>query len=154
MQHWPQLRPHKYQSKLYRSIDRFAIVAAGRGSGKSEIARRKITRELAVKIPGNPNPEYFYGLPTYAQAKRVAWKHLKRLIPKEWILGKPNETDLHITTIFGSELYVLGFDRPQRAEGTQYVGGVIDESSDQPPGLFDLTIRPALTRWNGWCWRI
>lgn len=150
---WSALRPHKQQSRLYRCTKRFAVVAAGRGSGKSEIARRRLVRELPIRIPGNSNPEYFYGLPTFAQAKRVAWKRLLELIPREWI-EKKSETDLLIKTVFGSDLYVVGFDRRERVEGTQWVGGIIDESSDEPPGLFDLSIEPALSRWNGWCWRI
>lgn len=150
---WEKLRPHKQQSALYRTKHRFPKVAAGRGSGKTAIARRRMIRALAEEVPGNPHPEYFYGLPTFNQAKRVAWRPLKRMIPKEWIKSI-SESELRITTVFGSELQVLGFDKPMRAEGTQWAGGVIDESSDEPPGLFDLTIRPALTRWNGWCWRI
>ena len=57
-------------------------------------------------------------------------------------------------TVFGSSLHVIGMDKPYRAEGVQWDGCVIDESSDQKPKVFDLSIRPALTHREAWCWRI
>lgn len=151
---WKKLRPVAEHSKLYRTRARFPVVVAGRGSGKSEIARRRLVRRLAEHVPTTDEPMYFYGLPTYSQARRVAWKPLKKLIPPEWIVGKPNESGMYIKTIFGSELHVMGFDKPQRFEGSQWAGGVLDECSDQRPKIFDLTIRPALTEHQGACWRI
>jgi hypothetical protein len=49
---------------------------------------------------------------------------------------------------------VFGMDKPHRVEGDQYDGGVLDESSDQRPGSFDKSVRPALSWREGWCWRI
>jgi hypothetical protein len=151
---WTTLRPHPQQSALWRSKAKVVVVCSGRGSGKSEIAKRRVVRFLHVKKPW-PDPLYFYALPTLNQAKRVAWKSIKRLVPKEWLAPKGiNETDMSITTIFGSTLYVLGMDKPQRVEGVQWDGGVVDESSDQRPGSFDLSILPALSHKDAWCWRI
>jgi hypothetical protein len=92
-------------------------------------------------------------MPTYGQAKRVAWKHLIELIPKHWI-KKVNVMDLYIETIFGSELYVMGMDQPQRLEGVQIDGIVVDEACDHKPESFDLSIKPTLTWRNAWYWRI
>lgn len=125
---------------------------AGRGSGKTELARRRVVRFLSVKKPW-PDALYFYAMPTVAQAKRVAWKPLKALIPPPWI-KKINESDMTIETVFGSTLYVLGMDKPQRAEGVQWDGGIVDESCDQRPDVFDITLLPAFTHRNAWCWRI
>jgi len=61
---------------------------------------------------------------------------------------------MEIETIFGSKLYVVGLDKPARVEGAEWDGGVIDESSDQRPGVYDRSIRPALAARQGWCWRI
>jgi len=127
-------------------------VAAGRRSGKTEIARRRVVRWLNVIKPW-PDPLYFYALPTRDQAKRVAWPKLKALIPEYWI-ARISESALEIETIYGSKLCVLGLDVPARAEGVGWDGGVIDESSDQKSNVFDLTIRPALSDRNGWCDRI
>lgn len=149
---WTTLKPHVLQSRLWRTDKRFVAVAAGRGSGKTELARRRLVRFLPIKKPWS-TPLYFYAGPTYGQAKRVAWRALKDLVPKNWVQSI-SESDMVIRTIFGSELHVVGMDKPQRIEGVQWDGGVIDECSDQKPKVFDLTVRPALSHREGWCWRI
>lgn len=150
---WSQLRYHPVQNTLWRTKHRFCNVVAGRGSGKTELARRRVIYMLGLRKPW-PDPVYFYALPTVQQAKRIAWEALIKLIPRNWIQGEPNQSSMCITTVFGSKLYVLGMDRPHRAEGLQYDGGVVDEASDQRPGLFGRTLLPALSHRNGWCWRI
>lgn len=151
---WYPLRHHPLQAKLWRTQRRFVNVAAGRGSGKTEIARRRVVRMLPVRKPWS-DPLYFYALPTYKQAKRVAWNQIKKLVPDHWLAPNGiNNSDMTITTKFGSQLLVVGMDRPERFEGSQYDGGVIDESCDQKPGIFNLNVGPALTHRYGWCWRI
>lgn len=149
---WQPLRRHELQLKLWRTKSRFVAVAAGRGSGKTELARRRVVMYLPVKKPW-PDPIYFYALPTRDQAKRVAWKALNRLIPPEWI-KKVHNSDMTVETIFGSTLYVIGMDKHRRAEGVQWDGGVLDESCDQKPEAFNISILPALSHRNPWCWRI
>ncbi len=149
---WTQLRHHPKQARLYRERKRFVAVVAGRGSGKTELARRRLVRYLPIRKPWT-DPLYFYAAPTREQAKRLAWEPIKRLVPAAWI-AKISESDLSITTVFGSKLVLLGMDKPARAEGVQYDGGIIDESSDQKPGVFTLSLGPAMTHRNPWCWRI
>jgi len=150
---WTQLRPHEQQRLLWRCPARFVGVAAGRGSGKTELLKRRLVRYLAVRKPW-ADPRYFYGAPTRDQAKRVAWAHLKALTPPEWLADEPSEGDLKIRTVFGSELQVLGLDKPQRIEGVQWDGCGLDESCDLKPGTFERNVLPALVHRNGWCWRI
>jgi hypothetical protein len=45
-------------------------------------------------------------------------------------------------------------DKPQRIEGVQYNGGVLDEGADIRAGAFTRSILPALSHHRGWCWRI
>lgn len=149
---WKQLRYHEQHARLWRTKSRFCAVVAGRQSGKTELSRRRVVRFLQVRKPW-VDPNYFYAMPTFKQAKRVAWKKLKLLIPPDWIT-KISESDLTIETKFGSTLYVLGMDKPQRAEGTEFDGGILDESSDLKPEVFDVTILPTLFVRNGWCWRV
>jgi len=149
---WTPFRPHPVQRALWATKDTVAIVPAGRGSGKTELAKRRLIRFLPIKKPW-PDPRYFYSAPTRDQAKRIAWRSLKKLMPPEWIKDI-SEGELRIETIFGSELFLFGMDKPQRVEGMQWDGGVVDESSDQRPKAFDLSISPALTHREGWCWRI
>ncbi len=156
---WTPLRPHAPQSRLWRCKKRFVCVVAGRGSGKTEEAKRKLVVSLADAPKPWPDPRYFFGGPTRDQARRIAWQDLLDLIPDEWIEGGKNGSnvrwsDLEIHTIFGSTLKVIGLKEAARSEGVQYDGGVIDESSDVAPGAFRLSILPALTWRRGWCWRI
>lgn len=113
---------------------------------------RRLVRFLPV-LKEWDNPRYFYGCPTREQAKRNGWDEIQSLIPPEWIKSK-NETELTIDTVFGSSLHLVSLEKPQRIEGTQWDGGVLDESSDEKPGIFSKTVVPALTHRNGWCWRI
>lgn len=149
---WTPLKYHPLQWAAWTSKARAINLACGRGSGKTELARRKIVLALAQKKE-HDKPLYFYAMPTYGQAKRVAWKHLVELIPKHWI-KKVNVMDLYIETIFGSELYVMGMDQPQRLEGVQIDGIVVDEACDHKPESFDLSIKPTLSWRNAWSWRI
>lgn len=155
---WTPLDYHPTQRALYTSPKRFRIVAAGRGSGKTELAKRFLVRVLPIIKPW-PNPRYFFGGPTYGQAKRIAWDDIKALIPRQWFADTPSESELHIKTIFGSELYVIGLDAPERVAGLQWDGCVLDESSDLKPGIFDQIVLPALIHREHegikpWCWRI
>jgi len=150
---WTPLRPHPEQQRLWRSKARFRIVAAGRSSGKTELARRRMVRALAEYVPGCSRPMYFIAGPTYSQIARVYWDDVKSLVPPQWLVGAPSESDLVIKTIFGSELHLVGLDKPMRIEGTQWCGGAVDESSDIKPGAWSRSIRPALSQYNGWCLR-
>lgn len=150
---WTPLFYHPKQDALWHDATRFIAVPAGRGSGKTELARRFLIRHLPLRKPW-PDPCYFFGGPTYQQAKRVAWEDLKALCPPDWLSQKPSESELCIKTKFGSTLYVVGLDKPRRVMGKQWDGCVLDESSDLKPGTFDTIVLPALTHRNGWCWRI
>lgn len=147
---WTQLRRHEVQAALWRCTKRFTAVPAGRGSGKTELSKRRLVRFLAIQKDWY-DPRYFYGAPTEAQAKRIAWDHLNMLIPPDWVRRR---IGLTIETVFGSSLSVVGLDKPQRIEGTQWDGCVLDESCDLKPGTFDNNVLPSLTHRNGWCWRI
>jgi len=151
---WKQLEYHETQYKLWTCPKKFVYIPAGRQSGKTELALRRLVRYLPIKK--NHPTKYMYCGPTYAQAKRTAWQRLINLIPPHWII--PNgisHGELTIQTIFGSTLYVFGLDKPQRVEGLTGVDGcVIDECSDIRPGTFDLSILPTMVWSNGWCWFI
>ena len=154
MDWWKVLRPHPVQSALWRCNKKFVYAVAGRGSGKTLIARRKICVSLGIKKDWIP--KYAYCLPTYAQAKRVVWYEIIEMLKqKDWVDDKnTNKSEMTIRTKFGSLLYVVGMDKPQRIEGFQLDGVVVDESSDQRPGMFNNTLLPMLTDRKGWAWRI
>ncbi|MBI5599195.1 MAG: hypothetical protein HY890_05590 [Deltaproteobacteria bacterium] len=128
------------------------MVPAGRRSGKTELAKRKLVASLPVRKKWG-DPRYFAAAPTRDQAKRIFWKDLKALAPGRWI-RRIYESDLCITTRFGSEVWVVGLDKPQRMEGTPWDGGVLDEYANMKPGAWTENIRPALADRAGWCWFI
>ena len=149
---WPT--PNHPAIQAYTCGKRFVYLPCGRGSGKTEISKRKLVRCLPLKKPWG-DPRYFYAGPTYGHIKRMAWRSLIDLIPPQWIeVGGIHHSELYIRTVFGSELWMIGLDKPQRIEGNQWDGGIVDESSDIRPRAFELSILPALTWRDGWCWRI
>src|SRR3990170_3692177 len=98
-----------------------------------------------------PDPRYFAAAPTREQAKRIFWKDLKALIPKRWI-KRVSESELSITTKFGSELFIVGLDKPERIEGVAWDGAVMDEYANMRANAWQENVRPALSDRQGWCW--
>lgn len=149
--YWNKLRYHPVQNQLWHYTGRFAAIVAGRRSGKTDLCRKKLVLQLPVQKPW-PDPIYYYILPTFAQAKRVAWKPILNLIPSHWI-EDINRQDLCITCKNGSTLYVAGADKPERIEGTPSDFIMVDESSDQKPELMK-TIVPMLAERDGCLYRL
>jgi hypothetical protein len=155
---WNHYTFHPIQWQVWEDPVRFKAVPAGRGSGKTDMAKRKLVASLLFDPLSkfSTDRRYFYAGPTRQQAKRVAWRDIKKLIPESWVASTDDisESELRITTKFGSELWILGLDKPERIEGVQWNGGVLDESCDLRPKIFDLNVVPALSWRRGWCWRI
>jgi len=155
---WFPLKRHPVREALWNCNKRFVYVPAGRSSGKTEIAKRHHVRWLPVRLATDKSwvkRMYFFGAPTERQAKRIAWQHLLDLIPKRWVPdGGISISELRIETVFGSILYVVGMDKPERIEGDQWHGCTLDESCDLKPKTFERNVLPSLSQFNGWCWRI
>ena len=56
----------------------------------------------------------------------------------------PAETPAIIYLPNGSELHVIGLDRPERFEGIPWLGGVVDEIANCKPTAINENILPAL----------
>lgn len=149
---WYKLRPHEVQQRLWRRPARFAVVPAGRRSGKTEIAKRRIVRTALAVTATWHDPRFFLGAPTRDQAKSIFWNDLKLLVPERFRWGRPRETDLTIRLINGAEIVVVGMDKPQRIEGRPWDGGVLDEYANMRPGAWTENVRPALAERRGFCW--
>lgn len=151
---FPKFKPLKYhptQSKLWKSEARFNVVPAGRRSGKTEIAGK---RKLVVKaLKGNKEANWkgFAAAPTRDQAKRIYWEDLKRLVPVKLRSKAPSESALIINLINGSEIHILGMDKPERAEGTPWDHGVMDEYGNMKEEAWPMHVRPALSDRRGSC---
>lgn len=147
---WTTLRPHPVQKAYWTSPHRFNTVPAGRRSGKTELAKRKLVTR-ALRGTAFDSARFFAAAPTREQAKRIYWDDLKRMIPERFKAGRPSETELVIRLVTGTELYVLGLDTPARIEGQPWDGGVVDEIGNCKPMAWPMNIRPALADRAGWC---
>lgn len=160
MRRWYPLKDHPVQLALNRAVEdgvRFPVVPAGRRSGKTERAKRFLSKQ-SMWLPGE---KYFAAAPTRDQAKKIWWEDLKALTLSARHPRKPSESELKIFMPNGTELHVLGLDQPQRIEGIEWTGGVIDEIADVKPDSIQANIMPALNTVNplrpfyrAWCWWI
>lgn len=148
------LRAHPVQHRLRYDPFRFKVVPAGRRSGKTEIAKRKVAVE-AMSANDTPwdDPNFFAGAPTRDQAKAIYWTDLKAMFPPIFIRSI-SESELTIRLENNAAASVLGMDKPQRIEGRPWDGGVLDEFADMKEGVWGENVRPALSDRKGWCWLI
>ena len=154
---WYPLDPVPIQLALVADTRRFIVVPAGRRSGKTERAKRKIIKE-AMRNPGGM---YFIAAPTYQQVKKIYWDDIKKLALIGICDKKPSESELIIYLNNGSQIHLIGLDTPTRIEGIPWTGGVIDEFAYVKAEAWDRSIAPALdTRdpsrpgQKAWCWLI
>jgi predicted phage terminase large subunit-like protein len=157
MARWYPLKDHAVQLELIAAVQngvRFPLVPAGRRSGKSERFKRFLVKE-AFKNCG----QYFAAAPTYGQAKKIFWQDLKDFCITNALKKKPSESDLIIYLDNGSEIHIIGLDKPERIEGIPWAGGGIDEFGDIKAGAWECNILPALNTvtptnpdYRAWCW--
>lgn len=131
------------QGKVYLSPKRFKVVCAGRRFGKTFLALN-----FLIDKAKTPNTVNWYVAPTYRQAKRIAWKMLKRLIPSDWCESW-NETDLTALLTNGSEISLRGADNPDALRGVSLNSAVLDEYADMSADAWSEVLRPALADRQG-----
>lgn len=149
---WYPLRYHIGQSECYRSEARFNINHSGRRSGKTELlGKRKVVRLALKGDPKYPDWRCFVGAPVRHQAKKIYWSDFKKLIPSRFLLGKPNESELILRLINGSEIHIVGMDRPERVEGHPWNHGLLDEIANMKDRTWPEHVRPALADRKGSC---
>jgi hypothetical protein len=95
---------------------------------------------------------YGFFLPTYRQAKLIAWDILKCISPRKYLSKRPNESELCVTYRNGSKIRLFGLDKPERILGVKLAGAVIDEYDHVKTNAYDAVIRPALSDSKGFCW--
>ncbi len=124
-------------------------------SGKTE----RFKRFLAKQALDNSGEKYFAAAPTRDQAKKIFWDDLKMLTFSSTHDKAPSESELKIYIPNGSEIHVLGLDKPQRIEGINWTGGGIDEIADIKEAALEANIMPALNTvdprrpdYRAWCW--
>ena len=140
---WYDLEYHKEQDGYFRSKARFNVAYAGRRSGKTEVAKRRLVR-AAVAFHSHPDGYFFFGAPTQRQCRDIYWNDLKRMVPPELIKGKPYETDMTLRLITGTEIRCIGLDVPERAEGRPVDGCILDEFANMKKTAWTHHLRPAV----------
>lgn len=154
---WYKLIDHEVQLALVAAVAsgvRFPLVPAGRRSGKTERFKRFVVKQAnAVVGP------YFAAAPTHDQAKKIFWDDLKAFSLSSMHSRRPSESDRVIYMPNGSEIHVIGLDKPQRIEGVPWKGGGIDEFADIKSTAWEANILPALNTvhpldpdYRAWCW--
>lgn len=154
---WYPLIDIPEQVRLRDEVVRFKVVPAGRRSGKTERAKRYVAKQAMQ----NENELYFCAAPTRDQVKKIFWDDMKALTFSATHPKQPSESDLKIFMPNGSEIYMIGLDKPQRIEGIPWTGGVIDEIADVKEDAWQANILPALNTvsplrpdYRAWCWLV
>ena len=151
---WYKLIDHPVQLDLVNAVSsgiRFPVVPAGRRSGKTERFKRYLVK-YALMHPGSL---LFAAAPTYNQVKKIYWDDLKLLS----FCYNVSESELKIRYRNGSEIHLIGLDKPERMEGIPWDGGGVDEIADIKKDAWALNILPSLNTVNpnnpdhrSWCW--
>lgn len=154
---WYDLKDIPEQVRLITEDVRFKVVPAGRRSGKTERAKRYLAKQ-AMRHGGEI---YFAAAPTRDQVKKIWWDDLKALTFSAAHPRKPSESELKIFMPNGTEIHLIGLDKPERIEGIAWTGGVIDEIADVKAHAWEANILPALNTvtperpdYRAWCWLI
>jgi len=149
------IRLHERQAEIFYDPTRYKVVAAGRRFGKSylaavtlfvEGAKTEKTRSDGVTVD-LALEEVYYVAPTFDQGKKILWPLLKELgqslIRNKW------ENTGELELVNGRRISIKGSDRPDtlRGVGLSYV--VLDEFAFMKEEVWDLIIRPALTKAEG-----
>lgn len=142
LERWYNLEYHEQQDGYFRSDRRFNIVYAGRRSGKTEVAKRRLIKR-ALLFNAHPDGYFFFGAPTSTQARDIYWSDLKRFVPRS-MRARTYETDHTLRLVTGTEIRCLGLDVPERAEGRPVDGCVLDEYANMKSTVWTEHLRPAV----------
>jgi hypothetical protein len=132
------------QKTVSNDTNRFKVVVAGRRWGKSWLAMHEI-----AKYARFPNSKVFAVFPSYRQAKQIIWDDLKeKFIRCRWA-KKINESDLTITLVNGSIVYLRSADNPDSLRGVSMSYLVMDECAMIDQKMWTEVCRPALSDKQG-----
>jgi len=132
------------QQEVSNSKSRFIISACGRRWGKSFLGINEVAKRAR-----NPNQRIAIVAPTYRQVKGVFWDELKnRLRAVNWV-KKINESDLCITLINNSRIFLRSSDNFDSLRGMSYHYLVLDECADINPEAWFSCLRPTISDTQG-----
>lgn len=149
--------PRHYQENILNSLDdgvKNACWIVHRRGGKDTTMWNYMIKRAYLE-PG----QYFYFLPTFAQAKKVIWdgmtnngRRMLDYIPKEILVGNPNNTEMKvwINGAHGQSLIqLIGGDSYDNVMGTNPRGVVFSEWPLMDPMAYEY-MKPILAANDGW----
>jgi hypothetical protein len=131
------------------------MVTAGRRSGKTEIAKRK----LVIQALTCPNTSYLILAPTLFQCKTIYWNdpelNIVDFFPP-YTIKKISDSQLRIELINGSIIQLGSADSINRYLGVQYHGILIDECGDisELKELIERHLNGLVLKTDGWMYFI
>lgn len=132
------------QKEVSDDPSRFKVVVAGRRWGKSFLAMHEIAKAARF-----PNQQVFAVFPSYRQAKQILWDPIKeKFIRCRWA-KKINESDLTITLINGSKIYLRSADNIDALRGVSMSYLIMDEAAMIDQKMWTEVCRPALSDQQG-----
>ena len=132
-----------WQETVWNDPARFKVVAAGRRTGKTQLAAYL----LLVKGLQATRGKVFYVAPTQSQAREVIWNTLLDL--GKDVISQAHINNLEIKLVNGISIILKGSDRPETMRGVSLNYVVIDEYGDMKPEVYELILRPALSDLKG-----
>ena len=138
-----KIRLQRYQWEVFQSPARFRVLVAGRRFGKTELALAEILRAAR-----RANQRIWYLGPSIDQSRRIFWERIKDQTETFWA-KRPNETQMRIDLLNGSQIIVGGIFKPsaRRGNGIDFV--VLDEFPYIKPHVWRHILRPALADRQG-----
>lgn len=134
-----------WQLEVMEQPHRFKVVAAGRRTGKSQLAAVTLVLAALNDKPG----KVFYVAPTQGMARDILWDKLYEIAGD--IIQSHNKNDLTLTLTNGQTIYLKGADRPDTLRGVSLKHLVLDEYAFMKPDVFDSILRPTLSDQKGTC---
>lgn len=117
-----EIRLSNWQSQILFDETRYKVINCGRRAGKSTISSIRML-QFATE---NDNRQLWYISPSYKQSKSIMWAMLMDLIPPQAI-DRKNETELSITLINGSQIFLKGAEDPDSLRGVRIDFCIFDE---------------------------
>ena len=141
-------QPRPQQLAIHRLLQthRFGVLVCHRRFGKTVLA---INHLIYTAIGcAQIEPQAAYIGPTYREAKRVAWRYLKRFAGQ--IPGVTfNEAELRCDIPPDRRIYLLGADNPDALRGLYFDAVVLDEYEMMQARVWTQIVLPALADRRG-----
>jgi hypothetical protein len=139
-----ELRLRPQHARVFSCEKRFIVLVAGRRWGKTTLALWWLINEAFR----GPDRIYYYVAPTCRQAKRIAWRKLKSLVPPD-MRRVTREDELELELCNGSIIQLHGASNADSLRGIGLDAIVLDEYAYMPSDLWNALVRPMLSDRRG-----